>query len=118
MARRSHRISEQQRERDRLRSAGRRSGEAAVEAEPEGADALFAAFEDILFSPDDEARSFFRVAGISWMLGKAVPPEMFWPTFRDHYTKDGSIDTARFAADFAIWPPIASRVLQIQQGRA
>lgn len=118
MARRSHMISEprnaRQRERDRIRSATRRAG--PVGAEPEGAEELSEALADILASRNDEARSFFETAGIGWMLDK-VPPEHFRGAFRDHYTTEGRIDRDRFTADLAIWPPIASRVAQIQQGR-
>lgn len=117
MARRSHMISEADRERDRKASAARRrraAGREVSRAEPMD---LRQAFEDIIFSPLPDARSFFTTAGLAWMLDR-TSSDRLWPTFRDHYTSGGEVDVERIAADLAIWPPIASRVAQIQQCRA
>lgn len=106
------------REKERRRGQARRTNAKGGEVDEIRSDAearLHLALSDILDYPNDDARSFFKTAGIMHILEGS--PDRVWPAFRDHYTTDGAIDDARFATDFAMWPPIASRIVELQMQR-
>lgn len=69
-------------------------------------------FEDLVMGDGDAGIvSFCRHAGIDL---RDVPAAQWWPAFRGFYVSRGAVDENRVAADLATWPPIASRVIELQ----
>ena len=63
----------------------------------------------------DDLAPFLEHINFDWAPVPAnTDPEQFFEAFKGHYTNDGVLDGKQPFNDFATYPPIASRIVELQ----